>query len=154
MRTIMLAIQLMGVPRAWHCVVSCARAWPRIWFASSSYDWQCLSQDSRPSHLLHLLFKVLIVSTAIIGINKGRVTMNSEADSRIPPCVTVAPAPGAGTRQPVTITPISPFVPPATPKPPIVIQKVLLKTVSKVGKNVSKMFTLRNMSRDNLKGEI
>ena len=101
------------------------------------------------------------VSTAIVGVNKGRVTVNNEADSRIPARVTVAPVrPGIGTRQPVTITPISPFVPPATPKPPVIIQKVLLKAVSKVGKQVSKMFTLRNIdvnkivSRDNLMGEI
>ena len=70
----------------------------------------------------------------------------NEADSRIPARVTEAPVrPGVGTRQPVTITPISPFVPPATPKPPVIIQKVLLKAVSKVGKQVSKMFTLRNI---------
>jgi hypothetical protein len=104
------------------------------------------------------------VSTAIIGnsINKGRVIVNNEADSRIPAHVPVPPVqPGApGTRQPVTITPISPFVPTAIPKPPIVIQKVVLKAVSKVGKNVSKMFTLRNIdvdkivSCDNLTGEI
>ena len=101
------------------------------------------------------------VSTAIVGVNKGRVIVNNEADSRIPPRVTVAPArPGVGMRQPVTITPISPFVPPASSKPPVIIQKVLLKAVSKVGKQVSKMFTLRNIdidkivSRDNLKEEI
>ena len=100
------------------------------------------------------------VSTAIVGINKGRVTVNNNADSRIPARVTVVPAPGAGTRQPVTITLISPFVLPATPKPPIVTQKVLLKAVSKVGKNVSKVFTQHNIdidkivSCDNLKGEI
>ena len=73
--------------------------------------------------------------------------------------MTVAPVwPGVGTQQPVTITPISPFVPPATPKPPIIIQKVLQRAVSKVGKQVLKMFTLRNIdvnkivSRDNLMG--
>ena len=80
------------------------------------------------------------ISTAIVGVNKGRVTVNNEADSRIPARVTVAPArPGVGMRQPVTITPTSPFVPPASPKPPVIIQKVLLKAVSKVGKQVSKM---------------
>ena len=101
------------------------------------------------------------VSTGIVSVNKERVTMNNEVDSRIPARVTVAPArPGVETRQPVRITPISPFVPPATPEPPVIIQKVLLKAVSKVGKQASKTFTLRNididkiLSCDNLMGEI
>ena len=101
------------------------------------------------------------VSAAIFNVNQGRVTVNNEPESMraltgTPTHVTI----GAGTRKPVTITPISSLPPPSIPKPPSVIQKVLLKAVSKVGKSGAKMFTLRGIdsskvaSRDNLKAEI
>lgn len=74
------------------------------------------------------------------------------------------PIQSAGSRRTVTITPISVNALPCggstVPKSPTVIKKVLLKAVSRVGKNGFKMFTLRNIdcnkvrSRDDLSGEI
>ena len=74
------------------------------------------------------------------------------------------PIKSAGVRRPVTITPISVNTLPCSvstvPKTSTVIDKVLLKAVSRAGKNIFKMFTLRNIdcskvrSRDDLSDEI
>ena len=103
------------------------------------------------------------MSAAIFNVNQGRVTVNNKPESvraltGTPTHVTIGAS--AGTRQPVTITLTSSLPPPSVPKPPSVIQKVLLKAVSKVGKSGAKMFTLCGIdsskvaSHDNLKAEI
>ena len=111
------------------------------------------------------------VSATLVGVNQGRVTVNNETESiqalagAPTTCVIIEPPPhtqhnGSTIRQPVTITPISSFPPCSVPEPPSVIQKVLLKAVSKGGKSGSKMFTLHSIdsgkvaSRVTLKTEI
>ena len=105
-------------------------------------------------------------SVSIVG---RKVTVNTEGTSvqqanhvavQRPP----SPIKSAGARRPVTITPISVNTLPCSvstvPKTSTVIDKVLLKAVSRAGKNIFKMFTLRNIdcgkvrSRDDLSDEI
>ena len=105
-------------------------------------------------------------SVSIVG---KKVTVNTEGTSvASQPRVTVQrpPVQIGGSRRPVTITPISintgalPCNVSTIPTSPTVIEKVLLKAVSRAGKTGFKMFTLRNIdcnkisSRDDLIREI
>ena len=105
-------------------------------------------------------------SVSIVG---RKVTVNTEGTSvQQANHVAVQQPPGpiksAGARRPVTITPISVNTLPCSvstvPTTSTVIDKVLLKAVSRAGKNIFKMFTLRNIdcskvrSRDDLSDKI